>query len=483
MTTVDERAVWTVWAWGANNCGQLGCGHREDVLVPTPLEMSGTLVSDPSLSHPDSDHADFTESRPALAVKHIVGGGAFSVLLTEAGHVLTCGKNDRGQLGQKTATEDETNGKTDRHLPDRLVFAPSLLTSRSSLKITQVVTGWDFVLALADGTTLERSFACGMRYTNYKAETEAIKEALNMINNKISKTSKVVILSDIDTGTVLSWGSNSFGQLGRNLPDGVKMDPTPQPVSSSSSMSDTCKFVSVAAGLRHALAVSDEGHVYSWGSGRRGQLGVVDLEGKSLLSTNVPVLVTLTDCDKAAKAVAGMNFSGILTETGTVFLWGCNKFGQCGVSPESEVKLIVPTSLKLPDEVLKSVTQKSESNITSLAAGWTHMVSRTESGTLYSWGRADMGQLGRNTDIVPHHIPGHIVNLMNITSHCCSSEHNLALSGKGQVYSWGWNEHGICGTGDETNVFLPQLIPNLENKIAVTVGCGAGHCFCWTVSH
>ncbi|GFR66187.1 RNA-directed DNA polymerase from mobile element jockey-like Protein [Elysia marginata] len=46
------------------------------------------------------------------------------------------------------------------------------------------------------GTTIERPFACGMRCTNYNAETEAIKEALNMVNNKIFKTSKVVILSD-----------------------------------------------------------------------------------------------------------------------------------------------------------------------------------------------------------------------------------------------------------------------------------------------
>ncbi|GFS09753.1 hypothetical protein ElyMa_004790700 [Elysia marginata] len=49
---------------------------------------------------------------------------------------------------------------------------------------------------LPDGTTLERSFACPVRCTNCKAETEAIKEALNMVDNKISKTSKVVILSD-----------------------------------------------------------------------------------------------------------------------------------------------------------------------------------------------------------------------------------------------------------------------------------------------
>ncbi|GFS08904.1 reverse transcriptase [Elysia marginata] len=51
---------------------------------------------------------------------------------------------------------------------------------------------------LPDGTTLERSFACAMMCTNYtyRAEAEAIKEALNMVNNKISKTSKVVILRD-----------------------------------------------------------------------------------------------------------------------------------------------------------------------------------------------------------------------------------------------------------------------------------------------
>ncbi|GFR69231.1 ribonuclease H [Elysia marginata] len=49
---------------------------------------------------------------------------------------------------------------------------------------------------LPDGTTLERSFASGRRCTNYKAEREATKEALNMVKNKISKTSKVVILSD-----------------------------------------------------------------------------------------------------------------------------------------------------------------------------------------------------------------------------------------------------------------------------------------------
>ncbi|GFS08174.1 hypothetical protein ElyMa_004750400 [Elysia marginata] len=37
---------------------------------------------------------------------------------------------------------------------------------------------------LLDGNTLEISFAGGMWYTNFKAETEAIKEALNIVRDK-----------------------------------------------------------------------------------------------------------------------------------------------------------------------------------------------------------------------------------------------------------------------------------------------------------
>ncbi|GFR97892.1 hypothetical protein ElyMa_002756600 [Elysia marginata] len=56
---------------------------------------------------------------------------------------------------------------------------------------------------LPDETSLERSFACRMRCTNFKAEAEAIKEALNFVNNKISKTSKVVHVIPSDVRSVL----------------------------------------------------------------------------------------------------------------------------------------------------------------------------------------------------------------------------------------------------------------------------------------
>ncbi|GFS02309.1 metallophosphoesterase domain-containing protein 1 [Elysia marginata] len=46
------------------------------------------------------------------------------------------------------------------------------------------------------------------RCTNYKAETDATKQALKMVNNKISKTSKVVILSDARQPFFGDWGFN-----------------------------------------------------------------------------------------------------------------------------------------------------------------------------------------------------------------------------------------------------------------------------------
>lgn len=431
MTTIDERAVWTLWAWGANSCGQLGCGHCEDLLVPTPFALADILNPQPRC--PRSVQCKFVpgsaagspHGRPIGLVRAPVlqstGGGAFSVLLTETGQVLTCGKDERGQLGhgrKKSEGGDESPGTKEVTVN----FSKCEISESLSTKINQVEAGWDFVVALTD------------------------------------------------TGIILTWGSNSFGQLGRILPQGLKMDAMPKIVDYYGNRNN--KVVTVAAGLRHAVAITDNGLVYCWGSGRKGQLGVTGPEGKPLASSNVPIQASLIDGEKPIKAMGGMNFSGILTEKGTIFVWGCNKYGQCGVSPATEMTLPTPRCLKLSDDI---------PTVVSIVAGWTHAVLRTENGNLYSWGRTDLGQLGRKTDAIPQHIPGLITGVTNIATHCCSSEHNLALTDKGQVYSWGWNEHGICGTGDETNMFFPKLIPCLETETAVSVGCGAGHCFCWTM--
>ncbi|GFR60787.1 RNA-directed DNA polymerase from mobile element jockey [Elysia marginata] len=94
-------------------------------------------------------------------------------------------------------SEREIMGFTNKHLDRKYPIGEWIRIYTDGSATDAVRNGGGGVYAtLPDGTTLERSFACGRRCTKYKAETEAIKEALNMVNNKISKTSKVVILSD-----------------------------------------------------------------------------------------------------------------------------------------------------------------------------------------------------------------------------------------------------------------------------------------------
>ena len=46
-----------------------------------------------------------------------------------------------------------------------------------------------------------------------------------------------------------------------------------------------------------------------------------------------------------------------------------------------------------------------------------------------------------------------------------------------QVVTFGWNEHGMCATGDETNVYHPHTVDSLRDWEPALVGAGAGHSF------
>lgn len=86
------------------------------------------------------------------------------------------------------------------------------------------------------------------------------------------------------------------------------------------------KFVWVAAGAQHTLAVSRSGEVYCWGANQYGQLGLGDLEERA---TPHAILHKFTR-SKIARVAAGARHSLALTEGGDLFSWGGNECGQLG---------------------------------------------------------------------------------------------------------------------------------------------------------
>src|SRR5207237_7357681 len=80
-------------------------------------------------------------------------------------------------------------------------------------------------------------------------------------------------------GTVRTWGSNGYGQLGNGTDTGST---TPVIVSNLAGV------VAVAAeGENHSLALKSDGTVRAWGSNSYGQLG-----NCSLTDSNTPVVVS-----------------------------------------------------------------------------------------------------------------------------------------------------------------------------------------------
>ena len=119
--------------------------------------------------------------------------------------------------------------------------------------------------------------------------------------------------------------------------------------------------------------------------------------------------------------------------------------------------------------------------ITHISCGANHTLLLSNNGCVYSLGLGSRGQLGHG-DILERKEPAIIEALAGVamTMVACGSWHSLALSIYGDVYSWGWNEHGQLGhsAGPQapSTIPLPTLIENPDNSVNfAAISCGARH--------
>lgn len=346
----------------------------------------------------------------ASEIASISGGGGHSLLVTKNGHIYSSGSNDRG----------ESCGETKVKLNFTEIFF-------SSHRIVQATCGWDFSLALTDN------------------------------------------------GQVFTWGSNSFGQLGVSY---IAKSSCPVEVFIGETDSNLDQQIpspvtQVAAGIRHCVILTENNEVYTWGAGRKGQLGFLDSD-KCLSKSEKPV--KLTGLKNSVQVIAGSFHSGVLTDTGGIYIWGCNKYGQ---STQLKSKML-PLPTKIPANNFPLLT---DDFIKELHSGWSHLLVLTKNCQLISWGRCDYGQLGRpvlqtvnggNYDPIPQTIMALDKCVCKVF---CGAEHNIVIVAGGKLLCWGWNEHGMCGNGDEINQPTPVPCLIADEFHTLTAGCGSGHSF------
>lgn len=162
-----------------------------------------------------------------------------------------------------------------------------------------------------------------------------------------------------------------------------------------------------------------------------------------------------------------------LTPNNKMYGLGSNKFGQLGKPIEHLSKTSHPISIL--DELSSAPTQ--------VVCGWNFSGCLLENGSVYLWGRCDLGQLGydpqSNQEPLLNSIkkgkicdsPVFNIYLKDIKTLVSGSESCFALDKDQNLFSFGWNEHGNCGCGHHYNLHRPTSIFQTD-----FVAAGYGYC-------
>jgi len=257
-----------------------------------------------------------------------------------------------------------------------------------------------------------------------------------------------------ESGELYSCGSNDFGQLGR--------EGSQTRLEQVTSLSEyTVKQIS--SGANHSLAVDQWGSTFSWGSDECGQLG----HNQGAQALRVPRLIKALGTIKVSRVSCGMYHSAVLTAGGQLYTWGSNSKGQLGLGAEAS-RVFSPTLV----ETLAGVP------LAGVVCGGNHTLVVSVSGALFSFGSNSHGQLGLG-DTEDKFLPTQVRTLryqsIGAGGLAAGSEHSVALTADGGVFTWGSSRYGQLGHGSNNTENQPKKILELMGTRVTQVSAGDRH--------
>lgn len=424
-----------VFAWGDDGSGQLGTARA--MFRSTPVRVVWPN---------------------AYGIASVAAGAYHSLARTRDGQLLSWGNNGEGQLGDGTLLS--------HGVPLRVGGLPA---------VAAMAAGEQHTLAVAaDGTVWawgsNENGRLGVGNTELdKSLTPIAVGGLSAVKEVRAARSHSMALTR--TGEVLSWGSNTSGQLGdstgrtRYAPVAVDF-PQPAPV-----------IVAIDAAADHSYALDNQGRLWTWGDNTYYQLG------ESMYSLrSFPLYLTVLEAQgRVAQFSAGSVGGAAVLEDGSLWVWGF--YGRYGEptritslpGPAAQVHLgeghvvvtlrdghVITTgdnqlgqlgngSTSAPDEWVFVTPQGLESGATSVAAGYYHTIALTSQGGFWGWGDNSRGQLGDGVETT-RSVPREVAGLSQVVQITAGQRHSLALRSDGTVWAWGDNDEGALGSGSEARV-------------------------------
>ncbi|MCL2787924.1 MAG: Ig-like domain-containing protein [Micrococcales bacterium] len=392
--------------------------------VPTP--GSGPAAGGTTVTGAVAPSVEFT----AIAASYYSGYG-----LDEAGNVWAWGAGQYGQLGNGT--------KTHSRRPVRVQAATGTLP-----RFTAIAAGYETGYALDErgnvwawGLNDEGQLGNGTRADSSRpVQVQAATGTLPVFTTIAAGRETGYALDA--SGGVWAWGYNSQGQLG-NGTRGNATNST-RPVRVQAATGTLPKFTAIAAGDYTGYALDATGNVWSWGLGDDGQLG----NGTSGYATNstrpVRVQAATGTLPKFTAIAAGNSTGYALDETGSIWAWGDNYYGQLGNGTRADssrpVRVQAATGTTLPV-------------FTAIAAGTYTGYALDVDGNVWAWGDNHWGELGNGTSDTtaqpsrPGQVQAATGTLPVFTAIAAGWGTGYALDATGTVWAWGRNLYGALGNG------------------------------------
>ena len=299
---------------------------------------------------------------PSMLDRHIVSvaaGGAHCLALSAEGEAYSWGDGASGALGHG----DEHR----RAVPSRIKSLNRIETIAAGDESTSAAVDEDGKLFTWGRATIENTtLPYGLGYAlDAQAEfqlTPKQVEALSQDRVVGVALGHGFTLAVTDAGAVLSFGSSHEGVLGQGSPEAEVL---PRQIEALTQTGR--RFVAVAAGEAHALALTEEGELYGWGAGRANGHGHEEQTPRRVAAL-IGQHVKLMD--------ARHDISCAVTEKGELFTWSKDgRFFNLGHGVDT------------PQATPRWVDALGGVRVAAVAINVSHTLAADEDGVVWAFGR------------------------------------------------------------------------------------------------
>jgi len=414
--SVAVKANGTLWSWGTNENGVLGNGAYSDSTIPTRVGVGASW-------------------------RAVAAGRMHTLALQNDGSLWAWGANGAGQLA---INPDPAGGGAIMKTTPTAIAGSWVAVAAGEFHSLAIDLSGD-IYSWGANTSNQLARSGGSSVSDYNV-TIARDGSNNPLNSGVSGT--VAAGADFSVtvnslGHLYSWGSNTYGQLGRGLgASGVGLVRT--------------DVTSVSVGQGHLVMTDALGNVMAWGRSDCGQVRPYASPGDFTGSPEV-VSASVGLSLGGVAVVAGYKTTAYVTQSGSVATIGRGIEGQHG---DGVVQVVGAPSERWPSSSWKQIV-----------VGERHSLAIDQSDKLWAWGDNSVAQLGdgTNTDSsVPVSPDAQAGNWVKVA---IGANNSAAIRADGALFVWGSNYYGQLGDSSTTASLVMKQIAGTWSDVAV----GQGH--------